>query len=134
LTENWNLDDLSSKTVLVIGEDGIGDEILTIGCLHDLMSICRAISWKCDQKLKALFTRSFPCVKFITEDPQSTSDGTIYSWELVGRLRKQLKDFPGVKEGVDVMPYLRPSAHLRDTLSMRYHDGSEEGRRPGMAQ
>jgi len=127
LTKDWKPENLRSNTVLVFGEDRIGDEVLTIACLPNLLSWCGAVSWKCDQKLKTLFTRSFPGVTFISDqDPKSKSDGTIYSWELIGRFREQLGDFPWVKDRVDFMPYLKPSTHLRDTLSARYRDGPKK--------
>jgi hypothetical protein len=135
LTKNWKPEDLYSNTVLVFGEDRIGDEVLTIACLPNFLSACSAISWNCNHKLKALFACSFPGVTFFSDrDPKPKSDGTIYSWELIGRFRGQLGDFPWVKDRVDLMPYLKPSTHLRDTLSAGLPRRLEEGRRPGMAQ
>jgi hypothetical protein len=94
LTGNWGPDQLTGMTILVIKEDGVGDEVLTIGCLSDLMQKCGTVTWRCDRKLQLLFTRSFPEVAFVSdEDPQPTAEGTIYSWELIRRFRKQLEDF-----------------------------------------
>lgn len=127
LTSDWTPEQLSGKTVLVIGENGIGDEVLTIGCLSDLERKCGRVFWKCDSKLKILFTRSFPDVAFVwSEDSQPTAEGTIYSWELIGRFRKNLKDFPWVNNGVDFTPYLKFSAPRRDDLSARYREGSKK--------
>jgi hypothetical protein len=127
LTNDWKPEDLYSNTVLVFGEDRIGDEVLTVACLPNVLCRCRAVSWKCDQKLKTLFARSFAGVRFISDqDPQPKFDGTIYSWELIGRFRGQLGYFPWVKDRVDLVPYLKPSTHLRDTLSARYRDGSKK--------
>jgi hypothetical protein len=127
LTKDWKPEELYSKTVLVIGEDRIGDEVLTVACVPNVLCRCGAVSWKCDQKLKALFTRSFAGVTLISDqDPRPKSDGTIYSWELIGRFRKQLGDFQWVKDGLDFAPYLKPSTQLRDSLSKRYRDGSKK--------
>ena len=135
LTKNWKLEDLYGKTVLVFGEDRIGDEVLTIACLPNLLPGCGAISCNCDQKLKTLFTRSFPGVTLISDqDAKSKSDGTIYSWELIGRFREQLEYFPWVKDGVDFMPYLKPSTHLRVDVVRAVSRRLEESRRPGLAQ
>lgn len=127
LAGSWRPDQLIGKSILVIGEDRVGDEVLTIGCLSDLVQTCEAVSWRCDPKLKVLFTRSFPKVKFVSEDDrQPTAEGTIYSWELIGRFRKQLEDFAWTKHGAGFTPYLNPSAALKDSLAAKYRDGSKK--------
>lgn len=126
-TNDWNPDQLSGKLITVIGENGIGDEVLTIGCLSDLLDKCKSVSWKCDPKLKVLFSRSFPDVAFVSDgDPCPISNGTIYSWELIGRFRQKLGDFPWTKDDASVPSYLEPQAHQRDSLSARYRDGSKK--------
>lgn len=95
LTKNWTPEQLADKTVLVIGEDGLGDEILTIGCLAELIPSCRSVGWKTNPKLVQLFTRSFPNVSFISGDTDHFgAKGAVYSWELVERFRKDLAAFP----------------------------------------
>ena|SRR5882724_1351291 len=64
LTKDWEDKDLYGKTVLVVGENRIGDEVLTIGCLPSDVRSSASISWECDNKMNTLFTRSFPSVKF----------------------------------------------------------------------
>lgn len=127
LTGDWSPDQLSGKSISVVGENGIGDEVLTIGCLSDLVSTCRSVSWRCDPKLKVLFTRSFPGAAFVSDgDLQLATDGTIYSLELIGRFRKELGNLPWVGDGASSTSYLKPLASLRDSLSARYRDGSKK--------
>jgi hypothetical protein len=127
LTNDWEAKDLYGKSVLVVGEDRIGDEVLTIGCLPSDVRSYASISWKCDNKVSTLFTRSFPTVKFFSQgDPQPINAGTIYSWELVERFRKHLGDFPWLRDGMEFTPYLTPLTHLRDELYSHYHHGSKK--------
>jgi hypothetical protein len=126
LTKDWRPEHLSDKTVLIVGENGIGDEVLTIGCLSTLAHRCRHVAWQGNPKLKVLFTRSFPGFSFVSNDfPEPTAGGTIYSWELIGRFRKSLNDF-GWTMGGNFRPYLEPSGSLKDRLRARYADGSKK--------
>jgi hypothetical protein len=90
LGRNWKLRNLSSKAIVVVGENGIGDEVLTIGCLADLQKEYATVYWKCDPKLKDLFSRSFSSACFITkeDDPSIASPEMIYSWQLIGCYRR----------------------------------------------
>jgi hypothetical protein len=47
-------------TVLVYGEQGVGDEIMFASCLPDLMKTNKVI-FDCDKRLEGLFKRSFDC-------------------------------------------------------------------------
>ena len=127
LTANWCPHQLAGKAILVIGEDGVGDEVLTIGCLSDLAQTCKAVSWRCYPKLKVLFTRSFPKVTFVSDDdPQPATGATIYSWELIGRFRKLLEGFAWTKDRADFTPYVNPPVALKDSLAAKYQDGSKK--------
>lgn len=53
----WNGE--PGKTVVVYGEQGLGDEILYASCIPDLMKTNKAII-DCDSRLAGLFARSFP--------------------------------------------------------------------------
>lgn len=127
LKSNWKPEDLIDKAILVVGENGLGDEVLTIACLSDLENKCKSVSWKCDQKLKKVFSRSFPNVRFLSKKISNLfPDGTVYSWELIGRFRKTLGDFPRNEDAGSFCPYLKPSVPLRDCLSARYNDGAKK--------
>jgi hypothetical protein len=127
LTWDWKVEDLAGRSVLVVGENGIGDEILTIGCLPDLLSACSSVSWSGDLKLKYLFQRSFPEVQFVSADnPQPKSDGTIYSWELIGRFRKKLNEFSWVTQDGQFLPYLKHCEQEGRHMAARYRDGAKK--------
>lgn len=56
----WNGETLPDKTVLVYGEQGIGDQIMFASCLGDALARMGKCVIYCDRKLGRLFRRSFP--------------------------------------------------------------------------
>jgi hypothetical protein len=67
------------QTVIVWGDQGIGDEIYFASCLKDMERHCKRVILDCHPRLPALFQRSFPNVE---------AHGT----------RKDLSDLPWVKD------------------------------------
>lgn len=126
LSADWKRNDLAGTRVLVLGENGLGDEILTAGCLSELAQECRQVIWRCDLKLQTLFNRSFAGIEFVSQrDTEKTVDGTIYSWELIGRFRRNLNDFGWLTTG-DFAAYISPGQALQESLRERYSDGSRK--------
>ena len=56
----WNGEPLDGKTILVFGEQGIGDEILFAGCLPQVIEQAGQCVIECAPKLEELFRCSFP--------------------------------------------------------------------------
>ena len=56
----WNGEDLSGKTILVWGEQGIGDQIIFSTCLRDIIEQAGYVIIGTDERLVPLFERSFP--------------------------------------------------------------------------
>jgi len=126
LSDKWTLEDIKTQRILIVGENEIGDEVLTIGCLTDLQLQCSQLIWRCHPKLKRIFAHSFPALEFISEsDAQPTADGVIYSWELIGRLRDSLCRFSWTKCG-EFKPYLKAATSLRKSLRARYESRSKK--------
>jgi tetratricopeptide (TPR) repeat protein len=48
------------KTLVVYGEQGIGDEVMYASCLPDAVAISKEVVVECDPRLEGLFKRSFP--------------------------------------------------------------------------
>ena len=80
--QEWCGEKLDGKTILVWGEQGIGDEIIFSSCLPALARDAGRVIYDCHPRLAAIFTRSFPEV------------------EIVGR-RKDLSGLWAIGAGVD---------------------------------
>lgn len=94
-------------TVLVYGEQGVGDEIMFASCLEDLAKTNNII-FDCDSRLEGLFKRSFDFpvygTRFKTETPildEHKPDYQCAIGQLPHFFRKKDSDFPG-------KPYLKP--------------------------
>lgn len=55
-------DGTPGQTVIVWGEQGVGDEILFASCIPDMIAVCKHVIFDCHPRLVDLFARSFPDV------------------------------------------------------------------------
>ncbi len=62
----WDGSSLNGKSILVYGEQGVGDEIMFASCLPDLASSAGRCTVACEPRLVALFSRSFPEVEVVS--------------------------------------------------------------------
>jgi tetratricopeptide (TPR) repeat protein len=100
------------KTVVVYGEQGLGDEICAASMLPDAIRDSKKVIVDCDKRLQGLFRRSFPQAKVYgtrtarpgegrwDEKPEEIEASTA-GFELGQFYRKSNADFPGT-------PYLIP--------------------------
>lgn len=56
----WRGEDLSDKSILLWGEQGIGDEIMFAGMIPDLKNSAKRVIIECEERLIPIFQRSFP--------------------------------------------------------------------------
>jgi tetratricopeptide (TPR) repeat protein len=105
----------SGKSLIVYGEQGIGDEILFASCLNEVINKSELVVLDCHKKLQRLFANSFPTIDIYgtREDTQINwsmkADGTMRypfnSRAAMGSLpaffRPSLESFPGT-------PYIKP--------------------------
>lgn len=59
----WNGDNLAGKTLLVHGEQGLGDEIMFASCLPDVVARAGHCIVECHPKIAPLLRRSFPEIR-----------------------------------------------------------------------
>ena len=96
----WKGEGLENKTILVLAEQGIGDEIMFASCLPDLQRLGGNIIYECDNRLVPLFQRSFPDVQFFSRSDNAeiilnnNIDLKLASGSLPGIYRNQADDFP----------------------------------------
>jgi hypothetical protein len=114
------------KTVLVYGEQGIGDEISFASCIPDLVKVSTKVIFDCDHRLETLFRKSFPEVAIhgtrFKDPTQWIDDYDIDSRVAIGDLpsffRNADEDFPGT-------PYLKaePLKLDRPTIGIAWTGG-----------
>jgi Tfp pilus assembly protein PilF len=56
----WDGSDLSGRTILIYGEQGLGDEIMFASCLPDIVARAGRVVLHCAPRLAPLMQRSFP--------------------------------------------------------------------------
>jgi hypothetical protein len=104
-------DGTPGQTVVVYGEQGIGDEISFASCIPDLVKVSKKVVLDCDHRLENLFRESFPEV-----DVHGTRFKNPMDWidnyhldarvaigDLPGFFRNSDEEFPGT-------PYLKVEA------------------------
>jgi tetratricopeptide (TPR) repeat protein len=102
-------DGTPDKTVVIYGEQGLGDEICAASMVPDAMRDCKRVILDCDARLAPLFRRSFGCTVHGTRTAKDLNwpaedqaiDASISSFEIGKFYRNDDKDFPGT-------PYLTP--------------------------
>jgi tetratricopeptide (TPR) repeat protein len=57
---DWQGEPLAERTVLVYGEQGLGDEIMYASCVPELIACAGRVVLECSPRLAGLFARSFP--------------------------------------------------------------------------
>lgn len=128
----WNGECLEGRTILVWGEQGVGEEILFASMIPDVMNWAGHVLVECDPRLRPLFERSFPGVETVGRtypasprtagsdiDLQSAS-GSLGRW-----LRVRTSDFR-------TRAYLRADAEISRTARARY-DALGPGPKIGIA-
>ncbi len=97
-------DGTPDKTVVIYGEQGLGDEINAASMLPDAIRDCRRVIVDCDPRLANLFRRSFPAAtvhgtrqaKQLTwPEADRRIDASISAFEIGRFYRNADTDFPG---------------------------------------
>jgi len=123
----WDGGPLAGKTILLWGEQGIGDEIMFASLVPEVAAASRCVL-ECERRLVPLFARSFPTVEAIargdppharTAAPDVTAQsptGSLARW-----LRRHREDFPA-RPG-----YLKADAGWAAQLRASYGPGPVVG-------
>ena len=104
----WEPPSVPAETILVLSEQGIGDQILFASCLPDLIEqaeqVAAQVVVECNEKLEQLFRRSFPKSRIVARHraddlqlarnlPQQNCR-QIFLGDLPGLYRRDAGDFP----------------------------------------
>lgn len=91
----WNGEDLSGKSLLIRGEQGLGDQLMSAGCLTELAAAAGKCQLECDPRLVPLLARSFPTVQ-VTGPLKQIPPADLQTWSgsLFEFLRPAVAAFP----------------------------------------
>jgi len=117
----WNGEKVG--TLVIHGEQGLGDEVLFTSCIEDIRHLADNIVIECATRLTTLFERSFgvPCYAVETEiaDAGIIPDAWVPMGDLPRFCRNKLEDFPGT-------PFLKA-----DSERVKYWRGMMESQGAG---
>jgi tetratricopeptide (TPR) repeat protein len=112
---------LRDKRVLVVAEQGVGDEIMFAGLVSDLMQDARSVTLECDRRLEQLYTRSFAEAEIVPKQmPPLWAPGTFDVILPIGSLGRLYRN------GAEAFPkrdrYLVPDDTITATWRARLSD------------
>lgn len=116
----WKGEPLRGERLVVLAEQGLGDEIMFASCLPDVLDRCDDVLLTCDKRLTRIFERSFPGVRVIPRDRPDLA------MQVGGRWEAQIGSLPGIfRASREAFPrhdgYLRADAsrvaHWREVLA-----------------
>ena len=97
----WDGTPLSGRSILLLSEQGIGDQVMFASCLPDLLATAGPIFVECDARLVPLYARSFPHVTAIPKTTAETALPSVGDCDVVDSigslprfLRRRIEDFP----------------------------------------
>jgi tetratricopeptide (TPR) repeat protein len=99
----WEGQPLAGETLLVLADEGLGDEIMFASCLRDVVTRAPSCIVECDPRLHRLFARSFPQLHVVSTERQSstqwlsglpTPSFQIFAGDLPALFRKDDTAFP----------------------------------------
>ena len=112
----WKGTPLCDKSLLIYGEQGVGDEIMFASCLPDVVDEAAHCIVQCDSRLEPLFRRSFPSATVVArhgimDDDQLAKSGKVDLQMAAGSLPRYLR--PDVSSFPRQKAYLVPDAEKR---------------------
>ncbi len=106
-------DGLTTRHLYIHGEQGVGDEIMFLSVIDDVIGSCQHITLEVNRKVAALARATWPHIDVVTDETPGDYSAKIPIGSLAGMYRRNIKDFPG-------KPYLKPDPrrveHYRSRL------------------
>jgi tetratricopeptide (TPR) repeat protein len=143
LTRNYQLkgetplwDGTPGKKVVVYGEQGLGDEILFMSILPEMLKDCREVIYDCHGRLVPIMRRSFPDVRIMGTRKHQDVEWPVFEMDIDAQIpsgslgkfyRQSLESFP------DRNSYLKPDPVRVDAMRKRLENLPGEGPIVGIA-
>jgi tetratricopeptide (TPR) repeat protein len=119
--KRWQGESLKGKSILVWGEQGIGDEIMFAGMFPDLLKRAESVTVECERRLVPIFERSFPGITaYARKDPPDPAlldpaiDFQSAAGDLCAYLRTDISAFP------TCAGYIEPDPRAAERLRAKY--------------
>lgn len=117
----WAGEDITDKHVLIWTDQGLGEQILTVSLLNDVIALAKTVTLACDPRLIPLFQRSWPDVTVVSltalrdeKKAMAAVDVQATLSELGAALRRNLEAFPQPNPFLKAKP--ERTAALREQL------------------
>ena len=104
---------ISGKSVLIMREQGLGDEIRWSSCYRDVISESKHCTIQCDQRLAPILKRSLAEAEIFPAEPKNSPqvlpaedsyEIKLLAGDLPARFRRKIQDFPDRKSFLVVDP------------------------------
>lgn len=96
-----NLHVFRKSRLLVLSEQGIGDQIMFASCIPDLLASGHQVTLECHWQLQGVFARSFPACTVVSDKAPASAEALrvghefeLFVGDLPGMFRNVLDDFP----------------------------------------
>lgn len=100
--EDWRGEPLAGKSILILAEQGLGDEIWAASMFDDVIRAAGHCLIECEPRLVTLYSRSFPTATILPRLPDAvyvpkeiTVDYSSLGMSLARYLRRDFAQFPG---------------------------------------
>lgn len=123
----WQGEPLAGKSILIIAEQGLGDQIMFLSCLPELIAMAGTVIVECAPKLKGLFQHSFPDALFLASQYKTEESVTeivdikpnyqIHMGDLPFHFRPRLSSFDQVVASPYLLAQPEKTTYWRTRLS-----------------
>jgi tetratricopeptide (TPR) repeat protein len=130
----WSGQDLTGKSILVWGEQGVGDEILYASMMGDVLARAGQVLIECEPRLSPVFERSFPAAQvFPRAYPlNSELEATHFDFHIsIADLSPLIRPDPNAFTGGS--PYIKDDKNRTASLREKYETLSGNGPVIGIA-
>jgi len=121
-------EDLRGQRILLLGEQGLGDQIMFASMIPELTRIARSVVFVCEPRLVRLFQASFPQVEVLSPYEARIESDSVDKLVALGSLghalRRRPEDFPRT-------PYVAPTPQAKARWGDRL--GPRRGLRVGLS-